>query len=123
MVEEMLPARVEVESLLSARQKVAVCLGQGVETKAGHQSGVRNRLEVNVSVGHPPFQLDHYEAARGVQPQDVQPVPRRNPFRVGPPVELCGDHLHRLADDLRVVDHPLLKVLPFEWSFRSQPSG
>ncbi|WP_234331002.1 hypothetical protein [Streptomyces sp. NRRL F-4474] len=68
----------------------------------------------DVAVGDAPFQLDHHEAPGGIQAQDVQAVARRHPVRVGPPIELGGDHEHRFAEDLRVRDHPLLEVLPFE---------
>ncbi len=84
VVEQPPPARVDVEGLVPARQEVTVRLGEGVEVEAGHQGGVRDRLEVHVPGGRPPLQLDHDEAPGRVQPEHVQPVAGRNTDRCRP---------------------------------------
>lgn len=79
VIEQALRACVDVEVLPPARQEVAVRLGQGAKVEPGHQSGIRDRLEVHVPVGRSALQLDHDEAPGRVQPQHVQPVARGTP--------------------------------------------
>ncbi|MER5899321.1 hypothetical protein ABT150_04185 [Streptomyces mirabilis] len=106
---ELLHFRCQID-LGEADDEVALHLPQAHldEVEPGHEGGVGDRLEMYVPVGCSPFQLDHHEAAGGVQAKDVQSVPCRHSVRVGPPVELRCDHEYRLTEDLRVGDHPLL---------------
>ncbi len=60
-----------------------------------------------------PFQLDDDQVSVAVQREHVEAVSLGPPCVTRPATELEGDYLDGGAQDLRMRDHPFLKMLPF----------
>ncbi|MGY1709110.1 hypothetical protein ACI8AC_06320 [Geodermatophilus sp. SYSU D00758] len=108
------------ERLAPSGAVLRVRLGQRLEGEPGDQGCVGDGLQVDVAAGVVPLELGDHQPSGGVETEDVEPVTGPCAVLARPAVVLRCDDEDVVAEDLRLVEHPLLQVRPLLQTERGQ---